>query len=241
MNDRHADRLTMFRTCLRTLEEHQEVWQDKSPRIFTQKVSLLAEAVSEIEATERQRQRVATSGLTSDKQREEVELEDAAFVVANLLSVWYTDREELQYAHQTDLSASEWRKMRKSLLLEKARHVHELGQTVVSGQDAEAAADYGITQAELDLFGQEIESYADLSVGPQQLLAEQKALTAALDEKFRAASRLLDVLDKLVPMFARHRSAGRAFVAAFQGSRVIRDSGKRTTPTRELAAAAATD
>ena len=178
MNDRHADRLTMFRTCLRTLEEHQEVWQDKS------RSALDAEGVLACGSGQRDRstsQRVATSG--SDKQREEVELEDAAFVMANLLSVW--NREELQYAHQTDLSASEWR---KTQVASAARHV--TSWVVVSGQDAEAAC---ISQEEI-LFWQEIDSYANLSVGPQQLLAEQKALTAALDEKFRAASRLLDVL-----------------------------------------------
>ena len=242
MKDSFVNRLAMFQTCLRTLNspEHKTVWFEQRPVIFTTKVRQATEAVAELEELGR-KQEADTKGAAQDKQREEAEMVDAAHVFGSTLAIWFRDQSDEQDAAQVDLSPSAWRALRNQQFLEKARLTRDLGQAVVAGPQAEEAAAYGITAEEIERLGKEIEDYANVITAPQQGIAERKARTGQLGDRFSEVSGFFDVLDKLVLQF-QHTPEGRDFVAAYQTSRVVRDlgrSGTRTQPQEpELVAAA---
>ena len=104
--------------------------------------------------------------------------------------------------------------------------MRDLAQRVLASKQAEEAAYYGVTPAELVSFGQRVDSYASAIAAPQQRIAERKSRTAQLPERFSEISEQFEVLDKLVLSF-RRTAAGRDFVGAYQASRNVRDLGRR--------------
>ena len=59
---------------------------------------------------------------------------------------------------------------------------------------------------------------------PQQAIAERKARTAQLRQRFNAVESQFQVLDRLIELF-RATPEGRDMTAAWQASRVTRDLG----------------
>lgn len=163
---------------------------------------------------------------TQDKQREETELVETAHLFGSTLAIWFRDQSDEEQAAQVDLSPSAWRRLRSQQLLEKARLVLDIGRAVLDGAKADEAADYGITAAEVERFSQEIDDYAAVIAAPQQGIAQRKALTRQLAQLFSEAAGYFEMLDKLILHFGR-TPEGRALVAAYQASRVIRDLGRR--------------
>ena len=111
MNDNHFNRLSMFQTCLRTLNEYQEVWLDQAPQIFTKKVEHLKQAVSQLEELGR-KQEANTTGHAEDKRREAAEREEAAYVFGSTLAIWFEDHVDETRAAQVELTQSAWRRLR---------------------------------------------------------------------------------------------------------------------------------
>ncbi len=230
MNDNHFNRLSMFQTCLRTLHEYREVWFDQAPQVFTKKVEHVKEAVTQLEALGR-KQEADTTGNAEDKRREAAELEEAAYIFGSTLAIWFEDHDDATRGAQVELSQSGWRRLRRQQLLEKARLVHELGESVFQ-EHPESAAEYGITEEELAAFLAEIDDYASVVSAPQQSIAQRKALTTELSNQFSDVTRQFELLDKLILQFGRRSGTGRDLVAAYQASRVIRDLGSRRSTAK---------
>ena len=226
MRDEFVNRLAMFQTCLGTLNsaEHKPVWFQQPPLIFSTKVEQAAQAVADLEAFARQ-QEADTTGTTQDKQREEAELEEAAHLFGSTLAIWFGDQDDQANAAQVDLPPSGWGALRDQQLLEKARLARDLGQSVVDGAQAEEAAAYGISAEEVARLSKEIDDYAAAITAPQQSIAQRRAITAQLRDRFNAVARQFDALDKLILHFGR-TAGGRALIATYQASRIIHDRGR---------------
>ena len=188
------------------------------------------------------KQETDTTGRAEDKKREAAELEEAAYVFGSTLAIWFEEHDDATRAAQIDLPQSGWRRLRRQQLLEKARLVHELGQSVLQEQP-ESAAEYGITDESLATFAAEIDDYENVLSAPQQSIAQRKALTAELSDRFSEVTGQFELLDKLILHFSRRDTTGRDLVAAYQASRVVRDLGSRrsTTDTPEPEVASATE
>lgn len=225
MRDEYANRLAMFRTSLSLLNapERFPVWNAQPPVVFTTKVTAASLAVTELEALI-QAQALVSSGATEQKAREEAELEDAAHRLGSSLAIWFRDQGDEASAAQVEQPISAWRRMRHQALLEKARTVRDLTNGVVTGPSATAAVDYGLIAAEVTALTKEINDYAAVITAPQQSIAERKALSLQLRDRFAAVESQFAVLDSLILRF-HATPAGQDLIDAYQQARTIRDLG----------------
>jgi len=141
-----------------------------------------------------------------------------------VLAIWLRDQGDEENAAKVDLTLSGWRGLRDQQLLEKSRLVHQLGEGVTSGPDAESAAAYGITTEALAKLKKETDDYDAVTTAPQQAIVERKARTQQLRQRFNALESQFQVLDRLIELFLA-TPTGRDMIAAWQASRVIRDLG----------------
>lgn len=83
MNAELDTRLKAFNrsAAVLALPEHTSIWENKVPEIFTLKHEE-ATAMLAVLAEAAKKQETALSGLAQEKDREETELEDAAFMLA---------------------------------------------------------------------------------------------------------------------------------------------------------------
>ena len=75
----------------------------------------------------------------------------------------------------------------------------------------------------------EVEEYAAIIAAPQALIANRKALTGHMRDRFNAVEDIFAMLDDIVLQF-NATPAGRALIAAYQASRVVRDLGEGPGP-----------
>ena len=141
-----------------------------------------------------------------------------------VLAIWLRDQGDEENAAKVDLTLSGWRGLRDQQLLEKSRLVHQLGEAVTGGPDAEAAAAYGITTEALAKLKKETDDYDAVITAPQQAIAERTARTQQLRQRFNAVESQFQVFDRPIELF-RATPEGRDMIAAWQASRVIRDLG----------------
>lgn len=194
--------------------------------MFTKKVQQTEQAVDELEAFVRE-QETSTTDAAQAKQREETELEEAAYLVGSTLSIWFLDQQDEENAAKVNLTPSVWRRLRDQQLLEKARLLRDVAQTVIDGPQGAEAAEYGITTEEVARLTKEIDDYDARIAAPQQRIAERKARTSQLRDRFNAVEDRFELLDKFILHF-RRTDAGRNLASAYQASRVIRDLGHRS-------------
>jgi len=139
-------RLKAFNRSLGVLDlaEHVALWKDKAPMVFTTKKAE-ADSMTAALAEAAKKQEAGLGGVAEEKDREEAELEDMAFVVAQALLSWFNDQKQETEAAEVDFSKSAWQGLRDQQLLTKSQRVIDLATAVTSGPKAADAADYGIT------------------------------------------------------------------------------------------------
>lgn len=225
MKDEFRNRLGMFNTSLGTLHapQHKTTWENQPPVVFTTKVGTARTAYDGLVAFTTEHSQDIT-GSAADKRREEDELEVAAFNLGQALLEWFTDQDDLESAAKVDRSQSAWRRLADADLVAQAKIARDLAQGVVGGPDAATAADYGITQAEVDALTSETDDFETLISAPQQSIAGRKALTGQYRARFNEVEAKFESLDRLILRFNK-TEAGRALIAAYQASRVVRDLG----------------
>ncbi len=224
MNNRYTNRIDMCRTVIALLDDpaHQPAWQGQPPQQFANKAVTLRAAV-EAFATTAARQSAVITGAAVDKERTEALLEDQAHEVGSLLADYFHDANREQDAAAVDFPISAWRRLRGEHLLNRAGLLATTLANALAA-DAPALAGYGLTPDDSIALTAAITAYRDSIAQPAGAIAERKALTASLDTSYRAVAALLESMDRLVLRF-RGTGGGRAFAAAWQAARIIRDHG----------------
>lgn len=228
MNDQFANRLTAFQTARDTLfsEQWRPVWEGKPPVIFTTRTEELKAALAELEEFCR-RHGVVITGAAEDKDREEGELEEAAFSNAMALVEFYKAAGSLTEAAKYDFPISRWRQLRDAELLAEAKSVRLAIEALAADPGTKAeAAKYDLTAATATALGKEWEDYNKLVTAPAQAISGRKGLTAQLRAEFAKVSGKFESLDNLAGKFGG-TPAGRDFVAAYKAARIIREMGGR--------------
>ena len=228
MQDVFINRLGMFNTTLDTLNEagHKAVWFQQAPVIFTTKVAQAKQAVTDLEAFCRQ-QSSAIGGVTQDKAREEKEAVDVAYPLARLLVEWFRDHNDETNAAKVNLALSDFRRLRDQAAVNKLREVRDLGKSLTTNQDAQTvtdAATYGITAAVVQAVDKEVEEYAAVLNAPSASISQRAALSTQMRDRFNAVEDKFASLDNLIHGF-NTTPQGRALIASYQASRIVRDHG----------------
>ncbi len=213
-------RLKMFNRSLGVLDlpEHLTVWKGKAPKVFTKKAGEAASMAAELEAAQMNQEKQLT-GAAEQKDREETELEDAAYALAQALVQWFTDTKVETKAAEVALTISDWRELRDLQLLATSQLVIDHAASVSSGPKAAEAADYGITAAAVQALTKERQDYDDIVNAPDVAVAVRKALTKGFRPAFALVERKFTELDRLIVQFATN-DAGRALIAAWRDARI---------------------
>lgn len=225
MKDEFVNRLGMFRTATGTLNrpEYLPVWQNQPPQIFTTKATAAMQAVEDLADFTAQQQAVLT-GAADRKATEEDELEQEAFRFGGVLAIWLRDQGDTENAAKVDFPLSGWRRMRDETLLQQARLLQQLGEAALATPEATTAEVYGITPAALAKLTKEADDFAAVISNPQQAIAERKARTRQLRDRFNEVESQFQTLDRLIELF-HTTPEGRNLIAAWHTSRIIRDLG----------------
>ncbi|MES2707919.1 MAG: hypothetical protein V4726_15105 [Verrucomicrobiota bacterium] len=218
-------RLKSFNRSLSLLaiKEHMPVWKDQAPRIFTTKQGEAALMVAALTEAIR-KQEAGLGGVAGEKDREETELEEAVYMVAQALVSWFTDKKQESGAGEVDLTMSEWRHMRDQRLLTKSERVMELAQSLVDGPEAAEAAKYGITPEAVTLLGKEWSDYDGIVNAPGVAQSLRRALTKGFPAALNLVESKFKELDRLIIQFAR-TEAGRSMIAAWKEARLKKGAG----------------
>ncbi len=219
MNATFTLRLKAFNRALAVLDlpEHVAIWKDQAPLIFTAKKSeaavmtaALAEAAKKLEAE--------SGGLTDEKQREETELEEAAFILSQALLLWLRDQNQESEAAEVAFSKSAWEDLRETQLLAKSQRVIDLVTGVTNGTRAEAAAAYGITAEELMKLKKERMDFALIVSEPGVAQSLRKALNKSLRPAFALVEMKFKELDSLILQYGK-TPVGKAMIHTWSDAR----------------------
>ena len=224
MQNEFANRQNMHLTILKLLEDftYQPAWKNQSPVIFTRLAADLIPLVNGLTDLIAGQQ-TATTGYATDKEREEMELENAAHDIAQALAGWYEDQGQLGDAAQIDLALSSWQRLRDTELIAKSRLLLQK-LTAALATDAAALVNYGLDAADATLLAKELADYEAIIANPSAAISRRRALTVTLRPQFRAVSELLAKMDRHVLRF-RRTEAGAAFATVWDTSRIVRDLG----------------
>ena len=228
MQGNFTNRQGMFHTSLDTLneDEHKLVWQGKAPEIFEVKVGQAALALKDLDDFCRQHGSDIT-GITADKAREEKEAVAVAVTMAGLLFEWFQDKNDLTNATKVDLTQRAFRALRDQEEVGKLREVRDIAKGLSANDDpavVAAAAKYGITADAVNAVDKEVEEYAAAVNAPSTSISQHTALTRQLRDRFNAVEAKFASLDNLIGAF-NGTPAGRAFIAAYESARGVRDLG----------------
>jgi hypothetical protein len=220
-------RLKAFNRSLDLLasKENRPLWENVNPLIFTTKYG---EAVSMVQAIKdaAKNQEAGFGGITEQKDREETELENADFILAQAVALWLADKGREAEAGEIDLSKSAWQGLRDQQLLTKSRLVIERAQSVVAEPDA---ANYGITPAAITALEAEYADYDEIINAPGVALTIRKALTKGFRSAFNLVEKKFKQLDALILQFDI-TPAGAQMVAEWKDARLQKGSNGPDAP-----------
>lgn len=220
MNAELDIRLKAFNRSLSVLglPENSPIWKNQSPEIFTTKYGEAA-AMVDVLGDAAKKQETVLKGLTDEKDREEAELEDAAFIVAQALVQWFSDQKQEAEAGQISLSKSAWQGLRNQQLLTKSQLVIDHATAVTTGASAAAALKYGITPAAVQMLTNERKDYDEIVNAPGSAQSVRKALTKGFRPAFALVEKKFSELDALILQFGT-TPAGKSLIAAWNDARV---------------------
>lgn len=235
MRDEFTNRRTMFRNTLHTLDEppQKSVWFNQPPLVFTPKVADARAKFTSLDTFCASYETLST-GATLDKAREELELEDLAHRVGQLLAAFARDSAHEDLAAQVDFSLSNWRKLRNETLLDRARIVrNQLQQTLAAvipppvpppSTVGPNPADYGLLPSLVTQLDKEIHDYELALTAPRQRISSKKALSEQLRPRFAEVEAAFSQLDTLIVGF-NTTEPGRHLIAAYLAARTVVDAG----------------
>jgi len=213
-------RLKAFNRSLGVLDlaEHVALWKDKAPVVFTTKHDEAASMTAALEDAAK-KQEAGLGGVVEEKDREEAELEDAAFVVAQALLSWFNDQKQETEAGEVDFAKSAWQGLRDQQLLTKSQRVIDLAKAVTGGTKAVDAAKYGIIAEAVAELTKERKDYDDIVNEPGVAQSVRKALTKGFRPAFNLVEKKFKELDGLIIQFGK-TDAGKGMIAAWKDARV---------------------
>jgi hypothetical protein len=218
------------------LPEYSALWKGKAPEVFTAKHEEATAMVAALEDAAK-KQQAGLGGVTDEKEREETELEDVAFMVAQAMLLWFNDKKQETEAGEMDMAKSVWQGLRDQQLLTKSQRVIDLATSLTSGGTAADAAKYGITPAVVTMLIKERKDYDDIVNAPGVAQTVRKALTKGFRPAFALVEKKFGQLDSLIIQFGT-TAAGKAMVSAWNDARVQKGQSNASRDAKPAAPAA---
>lgn len=228
MQDTFTNRLDSFNTTLTYLDSDsvRQLWLNQAPMGFTKRSAEAAAATAEL-AEFCGKQSSVITGAAKDKAKEQAELETTAHILGAAVTECYRELQDEATAAKADFSLSQWRRFRDATLLSTAREVIALAQSALQDHPTQAA-DCGITQVLIATTSGDAADFDEVINTPQSAIAQRKALTALLRDRFNVVEALFSKMDNLILQF---RPGNPDFVEGYFAARRTRDLGHGPKPT----------
>jgi Xaa-Pro aminopeptidase len=223
METKLTNRVTMFKTVTRYLDDNSAAWNTMTP--MQAAVTDLKSKIASIDATAQQQE--APNGATDDKAEARDTLEDVLFLACEALGVLAHTSNDNDLLALTDVTRTSLHRMGAEELSNRAASV----ATEANARKTELAMLH-VTQANLDELNEALEDFNSAKSGPRTATAARAVQTQSLPRLVREASNILrNRIDRMTSLFRRSNPD---FVSGYQIARVIVDRaathGKSTHP-----------
>jgi len=208
-----TNRITMFKTVVGYLNEHNSVWTGRPP--LAAAVQLFKDKIGEID-TAAQKQETPVSGATGDKAAARDELEEVLFIICEALGVLAHTSNDHDLRALVDVTPSSLDRFGDEDLSNRSTNVLARANAKMT----ELAA-LQVTQAHLDELNDALRAFQAAKAKPRTAVVERSVQTQSLSGLVREANDILrNQIDKLVNLFRRSNAE---FVAGYRSARVVVD------------------
>lgn len=215
MTNREENKLNMFQSVRSLLEKFIQITAD-APAIgrATERLKNLIVRIEEIH----QKHKTIAKGKAAEKDYLEDEMMNDLVAFNYALYAGAGEQKDTVLQAQTKATESDFKKMRQSELLERAKSVLAQAET-----HKDMLIDNGIDQVRLDLFKNKLLKFETALKSLGATAAEKSAARQELDSAFEETDQLLtNTLDPLIEVF---RSNQPEFYNQYYSARVIKDIG----------------
>ena len=210
MNDRNSSKYNMYVTTEKFCKAETDVW--KGIPAYGKAVNRLDEIIGELNKNNYKLQ--GDEGTSGTKTAKRNEMEQLADLVGGSIRAYASATGN--QALKADASVT-----LKQIVLAKetdaddiAMYLHELGTKHLA-----AAADFGLTQADLDSLAKSVEHFNDLIGRPKLGIAESKATREQMDMLFKEADMILN--EQLDNMGLRFAKTNPGYYSRYQSARNV--------------------
>src|ERR1041385_9176194 len=212
MDTRDTNRVNMFKTATDYLDQYVSIWGSMAP--FVDAVTRVKANSAAIDAAS-QKQETPT-GATAEKEAARTTLEDAAFLMAQALSVLGHTNQNHDLRARTSLSRTDWDRLVDQELSNRAATLLDDANT----HKADLAA-FNVTQAKVDDLSQAIDHFNAVRNAPRTAVADRMAQTQSIPVLIRDTISIFQ--NELDPMVNLFQPTHGEFVSGYRAARVIVD------------------
>lgn len=217
MNKQDENKLVMMKALLSFLKLNQVVWQNSQP--FVSAVNELNNLIAAIELT-RQSTDVDQSGLVTEKRTYRTNLANHSFEIASQIYAMACQTKDQVLQAKVNFSKSELEGQRDGELASTSKTILALGRTYL-----QALIPYGITDAELNILEELIQTYESSLPTTRISVSERKANNEKLKGLFISSKLILK--DQISRMMVRYQSSNPDFYAGYLSASKVVDYGIR--------------
>lgn len=213
MKQTQTNRVTMFKTTVAVLNDHQPVWSGTP--LFVSAVQDFTDVIAAIDRSA-QTQETPTTGAAVDKHSARESLEGVLFLTCQALSVIGHTAKDNDLLALVNLTPTSIHRL-------DAEELPNRATTILDRANAKKTelALLNVTQANLDELSQALQDFKSSKERPREAVATRAAETQSLASLIRQANDILrNRIDPMVNLFVRSDSK---FVAAYRSARVVVD------------------
>ena len=226
MNQVQENKLSMGYATIKVLDLNQAIWNGVPA--FVQAHTELKANLTAIELA-LTKQVTDIKGHAMDKQAAEERMISKTLSVAGSVMAMATVNGDNGLAEAMDLSPTELRRYRDSVVAQRCMGVHDAATA-----NAAALVAYGVTAADITDLKTLIDKYVDLIAQPRNMIAARKGATAETGALIRDTMKLLNNrIDRLMQQFAFSQ---KEFYKHYFDARIIIDQhGQKDAPKEDAA------
>lgn len=219
MTDEQTATINMGEATAQVMNDNKNEW--KTVKAIDDKVTALKKSVKQLKKLG-DSQKAGTKGHAEDKKNKRKEMGEQSLVVCQTLAAYAQDKDNEVLLGEIDFEISDFIRGKDTDAAQRSKLVHKRADE----HKADLAADYGITQTDLDALDLAINDFEAVIAAPRTAKANTKAATTAIKKEFKNFDKILVGLDGLM---VRFKKPNVDFYNAYLNARTIIDSGRKTS------------
>ena len=167
-----------------------------------------------------------STGITEQKQKEEMEMISQTVRTASAIYVYALDNSNFELAEKVSITPSYLEHLPQPSLQAKCTLVLNIAKEII-----ENLPDYGVTKKDVTTLEKEVNDYIELAAGPRTNIVTRAQATERLQELMKTQMDLLNQkIDKMMVMF---KTTQPVFYNEYKSARIIVNMGVRHSAMKE--------